>query len=74
MDSVTRRHSHLGPILPAGMSAADIMADTSMDGSRSAGGKINASPGGGPYLLVPEPSSIALVFCGLLGLLGLRRK
>ena len=64
----------LGNILAPGLSAADIIADTNVDGSRSAGGKINNSPGGGPYLLVPEPSSIALVFCGLLGLLGLRRK
>jgi len=65
----------LGNILAPGLTASEIIADTNADGSRLAGGKVNTSPGGGPYLLVvPEPSSIALVFCGLLGLLGLRRK
>jgi hypothetical protein len=67
----------IGPILPPGLSAEAIMADIAVDGSIKPSGKLDAAPGGGPFLYVvpiPEPSSVALVCCGLLGLLGLRRK
>jgi hypothetical protein len=67
----------VGTILPPGLSADAIMADLQVDGSIKPSGKLDAAAGGGPYLyvnVVPEPSSVALVCCGLLGLLGLRRK
>jgi hypothetical protein len=65
----------VGPVLPPGLAADAIMADIEVDGSLVPSGKLPDAAGGGPYLyVVPEPSSMALIFCGLLGLLGLRRK
>jgi hypothetical protein len=65
----------VGRVLPAGLSADALLADIAVDGSIKPSGKLDAATGGGPYLfVVPEPSSVALVCCGLLGLLGLRRK
>jgi hypothetical protein len=65
----------IGPVVPAGMTAEALMADIAVDGSIKPAGKLPDAAGGGPYLyVVPEPSSMALIFCGLLGLLGLRRK
>ena len=61
--------------LPSGLSADEVIADVSYSGSLDPSGAWADAAGGGPYLLVvPEPSSMILVFCGLLGLLGLRRK
>jgi hypothetical protein len=65
----------VGAILPTGLSADAVLNGIQVDGSIKPSGKLTAAPGGGPYLyVVPEPSSLALVCCGLLGLLGLRRK
>jgi hypothetical protein len=65
----------VGAILPPGLSADALAAELQVDGSIKPAGKLTAAPGGGPFLyVVPEPSSVALVCCGLLGLLGLRRK
>ncbi len=63
--------------IPAGTAdiAAFLMEDLTVDGSLNPSGALTAAPGGGPYLfVVPEPSSIALACCGLLGLMGLRRR
>jgi hypothetical protein len=65
----------IGAVLPIGLSADAIVADIQVDGSIKPSGKLPAAPGGGPYLhVVPEPSSVAIVCCGLLGLIGLRRR
>jgi hypothetical protein len=65
----------VGPVLPAGLTAEALLAEIEVDGSLVPIGKLPDAAGGGPYLyVVPEPSSLVLVFCGLLGLLGLRRK
>ena len=64
-----------GKILPAGLSGDALLADLSVNGSILPSGGLGNAPGGGPYLhVVPEPSSMLLIGCGLLGLLGLRRK
>jgi hypothetical protein len=64
-----------GNIVPTGISPEALLADMDVNGSILPSGGLNAAAGGGPYVyVVPEPSSIALIFCGLLGLLGLRRK
>ena len=64
-----------GPVVPAGISAEALLADMDANGSILPRGGLTDAPGGGPYVyVVPEPSTIALIFCGLLGLLGLRRK
>ncbi len=66
----------IGAILPAGISKDDLMADFQISGSLYPSGALTSAEGGGPYLYynaVPEPTSLALVFCGLLGLVGLRR-
>jgi hypothetical protein len=67
----------VGPVLPAGLTADAIVADIEVDGSLVPSGKLPDAAGGGPYLyvtVIPEPSSLVLVFGGLLGLLGMRRK
>ena len=62
-------------VLPTGLSADALLADLSVNGSIKPSGGLGNAPGGGPYLyVVPEPSSILLAACGLLGVLGLRRK
>ena len=64
---------NMGKIVPAGLSADAIIADMQVSGSKKPAGGLEVE--GGPYLyVVPEPSSLALVCCGLLGLLRLRRK
>jgi hypothetical protein len=66
---------NFGPVLPAGLSCQAIVDDIAADGSIKPSGKLDAAPGGGPYVYcVPEPSSIALVCYGLLGILVLGRK
>ncbi len=66
---------NIGKVMPAGLTADQIIADASIGGSLYPSGGLDKAEGGGPYLyVVPEPTSLALVCCGLLGLLGLRRK
>jgi hypothetical protein len=65
----------IGPVLPAGLTSEFLLADLQVDGSIKPSGKLTDAPGGGPYLfVVPEPSSLTLVACGVLGLLRLRVK
>ena len=65
----------LGASYPKGLSADAVLADLDVNGSKLPSGNLGSGGGGGPYLyVVPEPSSIALVCCGLLGLLSIRRK
>jgi len=63
-----------GNVLPAGLTFEAVMQDLNVNGSILPRGYLVEAPGGGPYLYGPEPSSFALIGCGLLGLLGLRRK
>jgi hypothetical protein len=66
----------IGPVLPAGLSAEELLDDLQINGGVVLG-FLSDMPGGGPYLYVipvPEPSSLTLLACGLLGLLRLRRK
>jgi hypothetical protein len=67
---------YFGPVLPTGLTGEVLVADIAIDGS------VKPDPCGhllcevipGPYLyVVPEPSSLALVCCGLFGLLIVRR-
>jgi hypothetical protein len=65
----------LGHSYPAGLAADAVLADLDVNGSLLPSGGLTSAAGGGPFLFViPEPSSIALICCGLLGLLKLRRK
>ena len=57
--------------LPAGLGAAELQADLVLDGSFAAGGALSTVPN---ILVVPEPSSLALIAFAGLGLLGFRRK
>jgi hypothetical protein len=62
----------IGPILPSGLSADALLADLQIDGSLVACHSCNA--GAFLYMVpVPEPGGLALVACGLLGMLWLRR-
>jgi len=65
----------LGNSYPSGMTADALLADLTLNGSIAPSGSLESAPGGGPWLyVVPEPSSIALICCGLLGLVGVARK
>ena len=65
----------LGLAYPGAMSGDDLIADLKVDGSKLPSGNLAQGGGCGPYLyVVPEPSSLALIFCGLLGMLKIRRK
>jgi hypothetical protein len=65
----------LGRALPSGLSLDALVADLDVNGSLLPAGPLTSAEGGGPYIYyVPEPSSLLLVCCGLLGLAGLRRK
>jgi hypothetical protein len=64
-----------GQVLAPNLTGDALMAQIAIDGSIKPSGKLDAATGGGPYLyVVPEPSSVVLVCCGLLGLFGLRRR
>jgi hypothetical protein len=54
-----------------GLSFDALAADLTLDGSFAAGGALSTVPN---ILVVPEPSSLALIAFGLLGVLGIRRK
>ena len=77
---LTAQPNHVGSLdfdagwLPSGLSAADIVSDVSYLGSLFPSGAWQDAAGGGAFVVVPEPASLALAFCGLLGLLSLRRK
>ena len=61
--------------LPAGKDGDWLLNDVTWSGSIAPAGGWDAAPGGGPYAsVVPEPSSIVLILCGVLGLFTLRRK
>jgi hypothetical protein len=63
----------VGPVLPPGLSTELLQADLQVDGAIKPAGKLTAAPGGGPYLyVVPEPSTLALLACGWLGVRRLR--
>ena len=65
----------MGNVLAPGLTADALLADLETDGSLSPSGTHADAAGGGPFLyIVPEPSSILLTLCGLLGMLSLRRK
>jgi hypothetical protein len=64
----------IGPVLPTWLTAEFLIEDMQVECRVRPG---NCTPGGGPYLYVvpvPEPSSAALVACGVLGLRRLRSK
>jgi hypothetical protein len=64
----------LGPVLPF-MTPAEFIAEITVDGSRLAGGKIDSSPGGGPYLYwMPEPTCSTLASIGSLCFLVFKRR
>jgi hypothetical protein len=65
----------LGHSYPTGLTADALLADLTLNGSIAPSGSLESAAGGGPWLyVVPEPSSIALICCGLLGLVGVARK
>ena len=57
--------------LPTGLGFDALAADLTLDGSFAAGGPLSGVPN---ILVVPEPSSLALIAFAGLGLLGFRRK
>jgi hypothetical protein len=60
----------IGPVLPRELTVKLLIEDMQVECSFKPG-LCRSAPGAGPYLYVisvPEPSSVALVICGVLGL------
>ncbi len=66
---------NFGPVLPGGCNVEEMVADLIISGSYIGGGDLLSRGGGGPYLYtVPEPTGVALLGLGAIGLLLRRRR